>query len=72
MRRIALYFLVFAALIATCWAQVNRLSLASPPQGGVRPKNSTVNSTSQPKTGYNGIDYHGGPVMSDPQGYLCG
>lgn len=68
MTRFLKYSLLLAALIATGWAQANRLSLASPPSGGVRLKNSAGNSKSQPDSAYNGIDYHGGPVMNDPHG----
>lgn len=73
MTRFVKYSLLLAVLSITCWAQGNRLSLASPPVGGIRPKNSAVkstsqSSTSQPNPTYNGIDYHGGPVMNDPHG----
>jgi hypothetical protein len=61
----------FAALAVTGWGQGNRFSLASPPSGGVLPKNkvgSQASQTSATNSGYNGIDYHGGPVMNDPHG----
>ena len=49
------------------------LSLANPPQGGVRSKNSAVtstsqSSTSQPSSTDNGIQHHSGPVMNNPHG----
>jgi Phosphate-induced protein 1 conserved region len=67
MIRFVRYSLVFAALSLTCWAQNSRLSLASPPHG-VAPKTAVANQISQPNSTYNGIDYHGGPVMNAPHG----
>lgn len=58
------YSLAFTALIAACWAQ-GSLSLAAPVHG-VPPKGAVA--ASQPKSTYNGIDYHGCPVMNDPPG----
>jgi hypothetical protein len=56
---------MLAVLSVTCWAQNNRLSLASPPQGGVLTKNKAATQTSQPNPTNDGIDYHGGPVMDN-------
>ena len=71
MIRFAKHYVAFAALVMTCWAQNSRLSLATPLSGGVLPKNkvaSQANQSSPANSGYNGIDYHGGPVMNDPHG----
>jgi hypothetical protein len=60
MIRFAKYYVVFAALAVTCWAQVD-LSLVA--IHGVTPKGAV--GASQPKSTYNGITYHGGPVMDN-------
>ena len=65
MLRFVVSCFVFAVLNVACWAQANRLSLASPPSGGVLPKNKVASQTNQASptnSTYNGIDYHGGPV----------
>ena len=67
MLRFMVSCIVLAFLNVACWAQGGR-SLATPPQGGVRPKNTAVNATSQPSSTDNGIQYHGGPVMNAPSG----
>ena len=67
MLRFMVSCIALAFLNVACWAQ-GGLSLATPPQGGVRPKNSAANTTSQPNSTDNGIQYHGGPVMNNPSG----
>ena len=64
MIRFAKYYLAFAALAVTCWAQVS-LSLATPVHG-IPPEGAA--GASKPILAYNGIQYNDGTVMSQVNG----